>query len=63
MISEDMVLLDIVSEYPEAEAVFHGYDALVGKCILCSNLFDTVDKVAKEYGLNKVEMIGKLNKL
>lgn len=61
MISEKMVLLDIVSDFPETEKVFKQYDEAVGKCLLCSNLFDTLEKVAMLYGLDKDEILEKLN--
>jgi len=47
-----MTILDIVSRYRETEAVFKRYDALAGVCLCCQSLFETVNDVARQYGLN-----------
>ncbi|MEA3362024.1 MAG: hypothetical protein U9Q61_01915 [Thermodesulfobacteriota bacterium] len=60
-ISADMLVLDVVSEYPETEAVFKSYDERVGECICCQRLFETVQKVAEIYNLNLAELLAKLN--
>ncbi|MDX2493611.1 MAG: hypothetical protein QNK27_01465 [Desulfuromusa sp.] len=60
-ISEEMTVLDIVSEYPETEVVFKSYDERVGECICCQRLFETVQKVAEIYNLNLSEILAKLN--
>ncbi len=63
MITENMVLLDIVSDFPETEKVFHEYDKKIGKCLLCSNLFDTIAKVTIVYDINLQDILKKLNSL
>jgi len=60
-ISADMLVLDVVSEYPETEVVFKSYDERVGECICCQRLFETVQKVAEIYNLNLAELLAKLN--
>ena len=60
-ISADMTVLDIVSEYPETEAVFRSYDERVGECICCQRLFETVQQVAEKYNLDLAELLEKLN--
>lgn len=63
MITHKMTVLDIVEKYPETEAVFHEYDDSLGKCLLCNNLFDTIEDVSENYNLNLIDMIEKLNKV
>ncbi|KOF57189.1 hypothetical protein AGR56_11980 [Clostridium sp. DMHC 10] len=62
MITEKMILLDIVEKYPETEKIFHEYDYILGKCLLCNNLFDSIENIVKEYKLNSNEMLEKLNR-
>lgn len=61
MITENMVLLDIVSDFPETEKVFRQYDKEIGKCLLCSNLFDTIAKITIVYDIDLQEILKKLN--
>ena len=61
MITKNMTPLDIVKKYPVTEDVFHEYDELVGRCLLCVNLFDTIEDIAANYNLNLIELIDKLN--
>ncbi|SHJ90836.1 hypothetical protein SAMN02745248_01273 [Hathewaya proteolytica DSM 3090] len=62
MITGNMSLLDIVAKYPKTEEVFHEYDAILGKCLLCTNLFDSIEDIVKEYKLNSDELLQNLNK-
>ena len=61
LITENMTPLDIVEKYPETEDVFREYDVVVGRCLLCNNLFDTIEDIASNYNINLVEMIEKLD--
>ncbi len=56
-----MEILDIVDAYPETEDVFRSYDAVACECIMCKNLFETVEELAKIYRLNLDEVLGRLN--
>lgn len=58
-----MLVLDIVEQYPQTEPVFRDYDEIIGKCLLCNCLFESVGSVAKEYQLDEAEMLRKLNEL
>lgn len=60
-ISKNMTVLDIVSTYPESEAIFRSYDEQVGECICCQSLFETVQQIAEKYKLDTAELLGKLN--
>lgn len=61
LITENMTPLDIVEKYPKTEDVFREYDVVVGRCLLCNNLFDTIEDIASNYNINLVEMIEKLD--
>ena len=61
MITKNMTPLDIVEKYPDTEDVFYEYDVVVGRCLLCINLFDTIEDIAANYNLNLIELIDKLN--
>ncbi len=47
-ISADMTVLDIVSKYPETEAIFKSYDEQAGECICCQMLFESVQQVTEK---------------
>lgn len=56
-----MTVLDVVERHPETEAVFREYDDVIGKCLLCQNLFDSIESISQVYAINSMEMIRKLN--
>ncbi|NMA93227.1 MAG: hypothetical protein GX975_01050 [Clostridiales bacterium] len=60
-IKSDMLVLDIVEQYPQTDSVFREYDEIIGECLLCNCLFESVGSVAKEYQLDEAEMLRKLN--
>ena len=59
--TKEMQILNIVSEHPETEEVFRKYDELAGKCVLCNNLFDSLEEFALEYKIDLHDLILKLN--
>ncbi len=61
MITPKTILLDIVEKYPETDVVFHEYDNLAGECLLCNNLFESIEYIVEKYKLNSNEIIEKLN--
>ena len=61
MITKDMVILNIIEDYPETEGVFRTYDEIAGKCVMCHNLFDTLDEFALLYSIHIDELIQNLN--
>lgn len=56
-----MTMLEIIENYPETEEVFRAYDDIAGKCLLCNNLFDSIETIAMEYSINSEEMLNKIN--
>ena len=61
MITKEMTILEIVEKYPETEDVFRSYDDITGKCVLCSYLFDTIDKVSAAHNLKLDVLLDKIN--
>lgn len=61
-IHPEMTVLDIISRYRKAEAVFKRYDKQAGECICCQALFEPLSKVAIKYGLNLEELMEALEK-
>lgn len=59
-ISPTMTLLQIIELRPETEAVFHQYEKMTGSCLLCHNLFDTLENVATQYSLNLDDLFNSL---
>lgn len=61
-IEPHMIVLDVVERYPETETVFREYDGIIGRCLLCHNLFDSIESISLEYTLDSMELIRKLNR-
>ncbi len=62
LIQPDMIVLDIYEKYPQTDPVFRGYDEVIGKCLLCQHLFDSIEAVTEKYHLDQEDMLRKLNK-
>jgi predicted DNA-binding ribbon-helix-helix protein len=58
-----MSLLEIVETNPRAEEIIRQYDGEAGCCLLCNNLFDSLEDVARTYSLELMQIIAKLKKL
>ena len=59
-IDPDMTILDVVSRYRQAEAVFERYDEKAGVCLCCQTLFDPLKDVADRYNLDLGKLIADL---
>jgi hypothetical protein len=57
-----MTILDIVSRYRQTEAVFKRYDGKAGVCLCCQALFDPLQDVADNYGLDLRELLSDLER-
>lgn len=62
-IHPEMTVLDIVSRYGKAEAVFKRYDKQAGECICCQALFEPLNKVAVRYGLKLEKLMEDLEEV
>lgn len=60
-IRPEMTVLDVVSRYRQAEAIFAKYDEKAGVCLCCEALFDPLQEIAERYGLNLGKLLADLN--
>ncbi len=61
MIRREHTLLEIVEDHSEREAIIKEYDKAADVCLLCTNLFDSITDIEKEYGIDLTEMLQRLN--
>jgi len=61
-ISEDTILLDVISNWPATETAIKKYDEKAGVCLCCSCLFDTVRDVAVRFSLDRDAFLSDLQK-
>ncbi len=61
IITADLTLLDVVSDFPATEKVFKRYDEQFKACICCEMLFADIAQVAEKYGLNLGRLLQELN--
>lgn len=60
-ITKDMIIQDVVLEYPESMEVFFEYGI---HCVGCGNaMFETVEEGAKLHGFNIEEFLDDLNSI
>lgn len=62
-ITPKMSLLEIVETSPRSEEIIRQYDGEAGCCLLCNNLFDSLEDVARTYSLDLNQILANLNKL
>ena len=55
-------ILDIVAEHPKTQDVFKSFDQKAGCCIMCQHLFESLEEMAKNCGLDMDELLDALNK-
>ena len=63
IITPEMTILDVISEYRETEAIFRGLEARTGTCICCQGLFLTLRTAAVRYGFDLETLLTELNAL
>ena len=62
IITPGMTVLDIISRYRKTETVFKKYDKEAGVCICCQALFDSLEIMAENYGIELADLIKDLQK-
>lgn len=62
-ITPKMSLLEIVESSPRSEEIIRQFDGEAGCCLLCNNLFDSLEDVARTYSLDLNQILEKLKKL
>jgi len=61
LITKDMNPLEIVQKYPGTEHIFREYDAVLGKCLLCNYLFDSIEDIATKHNINVEDILERIN--
>lgn len=59
-ITPQTTVLDIVSAHKQTETIFRSYDQRAGECVLCNALFETLEGLARKYGLDLQEILTRL---
>ncbi len=62
-ITPKMSLLEIVESSPRSEGIIRQYDEDAGCCLLCNNLFDSLEDVARNYSLDLNQILAKFKEL
>jgi hypothetical protein len=62
VITAEMTLLDIVSDFPTTEEVLKRYDEQAGVCICCAMLFENIAQIAAKYDLDLDNLLKELNR-
>ncbi len=62
LITPDMTIVEVLSQYRQTEAVFRSYEGEAQGCLLCHSLFDTLAEVAAKCHLNLDRLVDDLNK-
>ena len=60
-ISKEMMLLDVLTDYPQTEAIIKAYDEQAGECICCQMLFEPLKKIIEKYQLDGDKLLKQLN--
>jgi hypothetical protein len=63
MFNKKTRVLDWVEQYPATEDTFRAYDELVGVCILCQCLFESIEEIEAEYHVDLQPMYEQLKKI
>lgn len=61
-ITPEASVLDIVAEHPETQDVFRAFDREAGCCIMCEHLFESLEEMAGNCGLDLGRLMGELEK-
>lgn len=60
MIDRDKSILDILCDHQEAQEVFRRYDQVIGECVMCNHLFETLEEFTARYGLDCEALLAEL---
>lgn len=60
MIEKQMTILDILCDHQETQEVFRSCDQVIGECVMCNHLFETLEEFSAKYGLDCGELLARL---
>lgn len=61
MIRRDMTILDILCDHQEVQEVFRRYDQVIGECVMCNHMFETLEEFSSQYGLDCEKLLSELH--
>jgi imidazoleglycerol phosphate synthase glutamine amidotransferase subunit HisH len=53
----EMTVLEVICRPRETEKVFRNYDTAAGVCLCCQALFDSLEELARKYGLDLEKLL------
>lgn len=59
-ITPEMTIFEILCQHRHTERVFRQYDAAAGGCLYCQAMFDSLEEVARRYGLDLNRLLDEL---
>jgi hypothetical protein len=59
-ITPEMTILEVLCQFRQTEQVFRRYDAAAGVCLCCQALFDSLEELARKYGLDLQSLLADL---
>jgi hypothetical protein len=59
-ITPEMTILEVIFRFQQTEPVFRRYDAAAKVCLCCQALFDSLQEVARKYGLDLHSLLADL---
>ena len=59
-ITPEMTVLEVICRHRETEKVFRNYDTAAGVCLCCQALFDSLEELARKYGLDLERLLAAL---
>jgi|UniRef100_A0A7V6A3U6 hypothetical protein len=60
-ITPEMTILEVLSRYRQTEAVFRRYELETGVCLLCHDLFESLEDVAACHRLDLPRLLKELH--
>ena len=60
MIRKDMTILDILCDHQETQKVFPRYDQVIGECVMCNHMFETLEEFCSRYQLDCDRLLAEL---
>ena len=55
-----MTILDILCDHQETQEVFRRYDEVIGECVMCNHMFETLEEFCSRYGLDSTRLTAEL---
>jgi imidazoleglycerol phosphate synthase glutamine amidotransferase subunit HisH len=59
-VTPEMTVLEVICRHRETEKVFRNYDTAAGVCLCCQALFDSLEELARKYGLDLERLLADL---